>query len=389
MYKFNLLAISATVGISSILALPSTSSAIEYKSAIVKTNTVMYKTASTKNKIITLKKNAKVTIIRKAGSWTKVKYGSKQGYVLTKNLQLGTLSNELEKEAISKGQTLTDKDVKPFKDASLRGDGQYIYRNYTSLSTKINEYADYIDNLQLNTTTKEKLINSYVSPNIKLINSFEKDYESLKYMYLVNNKLKNYNYNDAEELYNKSLKYFNESKQLHAQNDYESMPQKLESYFVTQLKLRKQMLSHSTYEQLVSFKNVTGSKGFINITANNSFMNSIGDIKTNGIKTSGILNLPNSPNYMYRTVTFPKGTFKKVEFYVSVGAYSNLNSKDKFTFYINKGFSESKTYIMTPTKNNRGQVTFDLSNLDTFSLKIPKSSFQYKDIAFTDIKFYR
>lgn len=387
MVKLNSIAISTVVGISSLLSIPINSTAAETSTATVKSQTTLYKTASSKTKIITLKKNAKVTIIRKAGSWTKVKYGSKKGYVLTKNLQLSTLSSELKKEAISKGQNLIDKDVKPFIDASLSGDGLYIYRNYTSLSTKINEYADYIDNLQVNTTTKERLINSYVNPNIKLINSFEKDYESLKYMYLVNKKLKNYNYTDAEELYKKSFNYFNESKQLHAQNGYEPMSQKLESYFDTRFKEQKQMFTYSTYEQLSLFNNVTGTKGFTAITPTNSFMDSIGNIKTNGIKTSGISISSYKDNI--KTIKFPKGTFKKVEFYVSLGANSNLHSTDKFIFHINNEFYDSKKYTLTTT-NNRGWVRYNtLSEHNEFSLKIPFSSTQYKDIAFTDIRFYR
>lgn len=382
MHNLLKVAIVSTVAFSTVATAASAVSQAETTTATVKSNTTLYKAANKKKKLKAVKKSSKVTIVRKGGTWTKVKYAGKTGYMLTKYLKFVSTEAQLENTAIAKGKDLLKK-VTALDKIAEAGNITGLYDGtYDDLSTAANTYADYVDNIKVSKEVKTKLKAQYTNVALNTLECYSKEIDTWRYIVQTQGRIKNFKYDTAQKSYDAAVTAFAEGQALRTEKGYAALPPKLEKTLKAQIDLLNERFSTSTYEQLETEGHIGISNNdeitFENISSTNPFKALDGKTYTNGFKT-----LSNDwYKYSFKTIQFPAGTFKRVTLTVTLGDYWNKNDFDGTAEVIIGG--EVYTFSNGDDAIN---IEYDLSDTTTkFELK---KDTKISNIAFTNIVFYR
>lgn len=393
------LAASTIVAASTILSVPTSSFATSNSSAEVKEDTTLYKQANKKKELRKLKKSAKVTVIRKTGTWTKVKYGSKTGYILTKKLKFSSDSKLIEKAIIEEGKSLVNKHIAPFErkindNSTNKEKVNYIYNKVPNIQKDFNAYATKVENLNISEKKKNSIYNKYVQPNLVLVESYTDDVKSVKLISETFRNIKVLRYENAKISYEQFKKNHEKSKETHIKNNL-PMPEKIMKAFNSYKETLERKLSYATYEELLDAGVVKDSEYFDRISPTSPLLTAQGK-KINGFKTNGQFVKDTTPANGYRefsiqTFELPKNRFKGVKFNVSAGNQVNLINQD-FNYKLSnerevKPYQVEKSYHLNNfTVQKEWKFSNNLNNVNTFKIHIYSPSI--KDIAFTDFKFY-
>lgn len=367
---------------SSIAAMPNEAKAKTQK-ATVKSKSIVYKNVNKKKKLITVGKGKSVTVIKKTGSWTKVKYSKKTGYVQTKNLKFIATSKQLEKAASVKGALLLKK-LTAFNALAKKGNMTAMYKaSYENLSKATIEYNEYVSALKVSASVKAKLNNSYTKKAEHGLERFSEDIEAWRLLAQTANYIEKYDYTKAEIIFDEATEAYAKADVLRAEKGYAGLPGLLKTTMDDKFKSLNNRFTSSSVEQLADEGHVwiVGTNSFKWNNTKNPYINSLGTKYTNGLVTTG----SNSSAKIITDVAQANGksAFSKMTVTLSLGEYWDNEQLQKpaevkvgnVSYYLKQG----DLPIV---------VEVDLTELTTLEINFTTSS-SVQEIGLTNIHFYR
>lgn len=382
MNKIISLALASTLVFSSMAAIPNEANATS-KSATVKSKSIIYKNVNKKKKVLTLVKGKKVTVVKKTGSWTKVKYGKKTGYIQTKKLTFISTARQLENVAKVKGALLLKKRT-AFLDLASKGKMDTLYNtSYENLSKATIDYSEYVTGLKVSAAVKKKLTTSYTKKAESSLERFSEEVEAWRLLVATSSSLKNYEYDKAEASFTEATEAYARSTVLKSEKGYAGISGELKTTLDNKFKTLNSRFTSSTLKQLADEGHIwlVGEGYFQWNTTKKPYTDSKGIKHTGGIVTTG----NNKAARIF--AEFPnvngKALFKNVTMTLSLGDYWNKNKLPK-TAEVKIG----DTVYSLAQGDEPIKINIDLTNRTSLEFYFANSS-SLKQIGLTDIHFNR